>query len=95
MTKIELPPLPYGIPTYEFPDGAYSSEQMQAYATAAIEADRKRRDESLDNVPRSSRSVNQIKEALQDRSQRFTASYSEVMNLIRYYETNSRASASA
>lgn len=38
---IELPPLPSGHPTYEFPDGAYDSEQMHQYARAAIEAYRK------------------------------------------------------
>lgn len=37
MTKIELPPLPPGHLTYEFPDGAYSTDEMQAYATAAVE----------------------------------------------------------
>lgn len=47
---IELPPLPYGNPTYEFPDGAYDTEQMQDYARAAIEADRHRRGEPVATI---------------------------------------------
>ena len=42
MTEIKLPPLPHCLTTYEFPDGAYSMDEMQAYATAAVEADRAR-----------------------------------------------------
>ena len=40
---IKLPPLPPGYKSYEFPDGGYDADEMQAYARAAIEADRKRR----------------------------------------------------
>lgn len=29
-----LPPLPTGLPTYEFPDGAYSGDDMQDYGRA-------------------------------------------------------------
>lgn len=42
--------------------------------------------EACEQGERTSRSIDQLKEALQDRSQRFTASYSEVMQLIRFYE---------
>src|SRR5690606_29130913 len=38
---IELPPLPTGYKSYEFPDGGYDADEMQAYARAAIEAHRK------------------------------------------------------
>ena len=47
---IELPPLPYGNPTYEFPDGAYDTEQMQDYARAAIEACRPQRGRQMTNT---------------------------------------------
>lgn len=36
--EIELPPLPPGYKSYEFPDGGYDADEMQAYARAAIEA---------------------------------------------------------
>jgi len=35
---IELPPLPPGYKSYEFPDGGYDEDEMRAYARAAIEA---------------------------------------------------------
>lgn len=43
--KIELPPLPPGYKSYEFPDGGYDEDEMRTYACTAIEADRKRREE--------------------------------------------------
>src|SRR5690625_2027648 len=46
--KIELPPLPTGYKSYEFPDGGYDEEKMRTYALSAIQADRKRRDEHVD-----------------------------------------------
>lgn len=48
----------------------------------AIEADRQQSD------TRTSRSVEQLKEALLSRNQRFVATHSEVKNLIEYYEAD-------
>jgi hypothetical protein len=45
--KFELPPLPEGFKTYEFPYGGYDDDEMRAYARAAVEADRKRRGEPV------------------------------------------------
>lgn len=68
---------------------SFVHELLESYATAAIEADRQR-SKALGKA-RSSRSVNQIKEALKDRSKPFTASYSEVENLIRFYEAGQQS----
>lgn len=55
-------------------------ERMEEIMRDAIEADHKQSD------TRSSRSVEQLKEALLNRNQRFVATHSEVKNLIEYYE---------
>lgn len=39
--QIELPPLPSGLITYEFPDGAYDGADMENYARQAIDHDRR------------------------------------------------------
>lgn len=61
------------------------NNRTQAYYTAdqvrqAIEADRRQSD------TRTSRTVEQLKESLKTRNQRFVATHSEVKNLIEYYE---------
>lgn len=40
--KLELPPLPPGHTSYEFPDGGYDADEMRIYALAAIEPYAKR-----------------------------------------------------
>lgn len=47
---IKLPPLPPGYKSYEFPDGGYDADDIQAYARAAIEADRKHKQSEAEEV---------------------------------------------
>lgn len=76
--KYELPPLPFvgGLSTPDY------EKAMHEWCYAAIEADRQQSD------TRTSRSVEQLKEALLSRNQRFVATHSEVKNLIEYYEAD-------
>ena len=81
MTEIKLPPLPYP----QIPGNDYTAKDMQDFARTAIEADRQEWD------TRTSRSVEQLKESLLNRNQRFVATHSEVKNLIEYYEADRQA----
>ena len=67
MTEIKLPPLPHCLTTYEFPDGAYSMDEMQAYATAAIEADRQSQERKISDKEVLSVSLAVIAERLKDK----------------------------
>lgn len=89
MANIKLPPLPrLQVPRIDADVDLMDIRCMaqwaegiaKDYAITAIEADRQQSD------TRTSRSVEQLKEALLSRNQRFVATYSEVKNLIEYYE---------